>query len=712
MEEYYLKGRLGLEFVDAYILFNSFPLERLGNLVVSGSLSGQINFNGLVAEPDMDIKIILEKGSLNADKVGFQSHLVINEDLFTLESLSFSYRDNRLANGSGIIDKRNGQFQFNSYYFGNFFNNDIVSNLFFEGIIKDIEDGSFFNLFDKEIEGTLNVSNITVEDEKYKSWNIRMSKMRDSLHITGGPDNVINFSLYEAEKFKIQIGSPFPVQCKASGLIKGKTIDAIIEEIQIDMGIFNLMLGINIIQFKSGIAYGKELTISGYINDPDFEGYMKVNDVRLAFFLSKDDSEPFDTNLIFHEKTFRMGETKLLVGNGILWANKGIFYLDHWMPAAFDLEFRSDNNVGLHCVYDFGPVFVDGYAVGSVSTHGNRTTIWVDGNIEAKYCAITLSDTVKTGESGDFGMNLIVNINFVSGRKVEFLWPTQAFPVLKCYSKQDSKLDISYNSDEGAFSMNGSVGIKGGEVFYFNRNFYLKEGNILFNIFNPESIDPRISIRAEMREIDEDGELVYIYLVANNNILSEFSPRFESSPVMTEEEIFRLLGRSITERIEERGLGLSVFLLSTEVITEVGFFRSFEQTVRDIFGLDLFSIRTQLIENVLLDKIVDSTEQEEVDNRVSLGKYLDNTTITFGQNLGDDLLLSGLVRLKEVDYYSPETVMESGFFGVEPEFEISIDWPTPFFNLEWTFNLAQEHLNDLYFYLTDNTIKFTWNFTY
>ena len=95
-----------------------------------------------------------------------------------------------------------------------------------------------------------------------------------------------------------------------------------------------------------------------------------------------------------------------------------------------------------------------------------------------------------------------------------------------------------------------------------------------------------------------------------------------------------------------------------------------------------------------------------------MGTYLDNTTITIGQYIGDDLFISALVRLKEVDYYTPETLFGSGFFGIEPELEFSLEWPTPFFNLEWTFNPTQEHLNDLFFYLSDNTIKFEWNYSY
>ncbi len=81
--------------------------------------------------------------------------------------------------------------------------------------------------------------------------------------------------------------------------------------------------------------------------------------------------------------------------------------------------------------------------------------------------------------------------------------------------------------DSGAVDMNirGDVELKGGEVFYFDRSFYFRTGMIRFNE-TIDNFDPHLSVRAEIRERDENDEEVKIYLKVENETMSEYSPRF------------------------------------------------------------------------------------------------------------------------------------------------------------------------------------------
>jgi hypothetical protein len=89
----------------------------------------------------------------------------------------------------------------------------------------------------------------------------------------------------------------------------------------------------------------------------------------------------------------------------------------------------------------------------------------------------------------------------------------------------------------------------------------------------------------------------------------------------------------------------------------------------------------------------------------SLGKYLDNTTFFLGKYIGNDLFLELLIQLRAQNPYYHDI---RSFGGLEVDSEISIEWKTPFFLLEWEF--LPQHPEDLF--LTDNTFSFSWEFSF
>ncbi|MBN1698681.1 MAG: translocation/assembly module TamB domain-containing protein [Spirochaetales bacterium] len=757
-EQYSLSVTFEKEILDFRLVFDNSPAERIGKFLFSGSFSGEVAVTGPLGDIETIIDCNLVKGSLIGDHVGLETRIVLKENKLIVESLSLSFLSNKITRCTGEFHRTKGDFSFTGHYIGDYFRKDIQCNFVFAGNVVNMDKrANIFTFLDQEMSSTVGLSDISVDNDSFDPWSLSFTRKPDGLIVKGGPEEVFTGFIAKNGDFEFTIVKPFPIQGYAKGKIIDKNIDAAIEHIWIDTSVLNVILGEDIIKFTRGSIYGNDIAISGFFIDPLFSGTARAENVRLSFFLSKYDTEPFDVDLYFNDKQFILDNKTVQVGSGYVSVSRAIFTIDHWLPTQYYLNFSSDEYIGIYCVHNFGPAFVDGYGIGSIKVLGDTERAIVLGDIEASYSTVMLRDEPEQQEDEDLEFDFITDIALTSGRKVEFDWPTVTFPVLRCYSTKGSTVTVSYNTtnekieskdlenmferreteyreiwelfkkDEQVaslkthrdypvimpgFVMRGSAGIKGGEVFYFNRNFYLKSGNIVFNVFDPEDIDPTVTVRAEIWEIDnETEEKVQIFLIAENNKLSEFSPRFESIPSRTETEIFALLGKSIQERIEESGFGLSVVLLSSEVLGEIGIFRSFEETVRELFNVDLFSIRTQIIENVVRDKFIDDQPVDE-EYTISLGKYLDNTTITIGQYVGDDLFVTGLVRLTEVDYYSSDSLFGSGFFGVEPEFEISLEWPTPFFLLEWTFSPDQEHLDDLFFYLTDNIIKLEWNWKY
>ncbi len=369
---------------------------------------------------------------------------------------------------------------------------------------------------------------------------------------------------------------------------------------------------------------------------------------------------------------------------------------------------------------------VNGYTNGVVKIVGTPTETTVTGSLLAYQTNITLADiggpvTTPSTSSKEPPVNLDMTIE--SGKRVEFLWPTSTIPVLRGYARLGQSIHITLATDTGNFSLRGDVGIQSGEIFYFERSFYIKDGMIKFNE-NENYFDPRLTVNAEIREISNSGP-VRISLVATDERLSRFTPRFVSDPPMTDAQIAALLGGNLFGELgnNQNGLSSAVFLTS-DLVGQFSIVRSFENMVRDGLSLDLFSVRTQLFSNLLRGAIGStqptvtpgtatggtstSSTQYPLDNTSpSLGKYLDNTTVFLGKYLGTDLFLELLVQLQAQNPYST-TEQARSFGGLVINPEISLDWRTPFFDLQWSF-LPQTPQT---LFLTDNTISLSWGFTY
>jgi translocation and assembly module TamB len=76
-----------------------------------------------------------------------------------------------------------------------------------------------------------------------------------------------------------------------------------------------------------------------------------------------------------------------------------------------------------------------------------------------------------------------------------------------------------------------------------------------------------------------------------------------------------------------------------------------------------------------------------------------------GKYLGTDLFLELLVQVSAAD---PESVTSRSLAGVEVDPEISLEWQTPFFQLEWAFFPTDPET----LFLTDNTFRFFWEYSY
>jgi hypothetical protein len=175
-------------------------------------------------------------------------------------------------------------------------------------------------------------------------------------------------------------------------------------------------------------------------------------------------------------------------------------------------------------------------------------------------------------------------------------------------------------------------------------------------------------------------------MVVDNQPLSSFTPRLDSNPPLSQIEILTLLGDKLSGAPDEDNAIRRAFVSSTaDVLAQFGLVRQFERTVRDFLHIDMFSLRTQALQNALLLNVFrdDDTEsgdtariQEQTQNQVQIGNYLDNTTVFLGKYIGAGLFLQAMLSVR----YDPLSTNMDGLV-IEPD--LSMEFKGPIFDIRW-----------------------------
>jgi hypothetical protein len=491
-----------------------------------------------------------------------------------------------------------------------------------------------------------------------------------------------------------------------SGAIIGDQVQASADFDTIELGILNPILKsasvltptgtAPIYHISAGVATGT-VSVNGPVNDPDFAGQLDIVGGGLRSAYSPDEAGPVRGALVFDGKSVHSAKTVAAVGPARMSALAS-FTIDHWVPRSFEISLATEGTVPARLRGRFGRLIADGSGTGQVRIAGDDRSVSVTGSLVVSDCKIALGD-VPPGKFVPEDVPTVVSMAVETGRRVEFFWPSLDLPVLRTSAAPGGAIAVTYRGDTGAYTVKGSAGVQGGEIYYFDRSFILKKGTITFDEDQAE-FDPWITATAEVREWDPDTvEAVKITLHADST-LSRFSPRFTSDPPRSDALILAMIGAPILNRAETQGLGLAA-LVYTDILSQTWILRPFEQKVRQVLNLDMFSIRTQILQNLLAQKLFGSTANP-----------LDNTSVSLGKYLGNDLFLEMLVRLQQPQLPGGAIAAGGGLnpsgTGLQPDLELTLEWTTPFFLLGWSF--LPRHPESLF--LTDNSLSFNWRFSY
>jgi translocation and assembly module TamB len=684
------------------------PAVRFSDRVDRGSVSGTIQAAGTLQDPE--VRLFLESERLIIDGTGasFSFLAQSNASVVRLSQVEVAFGPARLDVPGIVLDRDSGELEgvltvtrpqreFSMVISGTTdplprFSPDVLGTL-------------SADVFLRATPGSTGITRESTRDEiaDPRAWEYRLTRIAGETRLER-QDGFVRANLSDEGEFDLHFGGDLPYRGQATGLVTPERVEITVTDIAVDLGRLPLPSGMDEFLIDQGTVRGS-LRVIGAPGDPDLYGTLSIQSLRATTLFSPDPVGPLDAALIFEEKLVRLQQTAGPVGKATLIVSARML-LSRLTLEQFELDLAIPGETGIHLASEFGPVTVDGFGRGSLRVAGTADEFSVSGDVTVygAELAVTVEEEMQiTG-----GPNAVLDLVVRTGRAVRFIWPDTELPILRANFATGQRLDLQVDAREETFSLTGDLDIQSGDIFYFDRNFLIRNGRVVFRE-SQDDFDPRLTARAELREATPEGP-VRIYLIADGQRLSEFSPRFEANPPLENAEIVAILGGSILQTAGDGPVSLTSALLSTSgIVTQFAFFRQFENAVREQLDLDLFAVRTSLIQNMLLSAITPADEEIPQELTPSLGNYLHNTSVFLGRYIGDDVFGQMVLQMRSRD---PEFFVEDDGIqrigGVLIDSEFSLEWQTPFFLLEW--NFAPQNPEELF--IRDNTFSFLWSFSY
>ncbi len=677
------------------------PLRRISGEPIRGSLDATVDLETLLADPRITVQFETRDATFNADSISAQGTLRVTERALVMNRVNLRYLTRTVSDARGTLDLETGEMTLSALIENQETDEDSrVKALARASFAQPALPLSVSEVATTPFDAVIRLSGIDFPEGTEEPWEFRVERTLEELSIAGGPDDSIAARVATGGEFRVEVTDPLPIRFLAAGVLTAGEIEANVTNVFLDVAGLGTPVEGETISLIGG-RFSGAIRVVGPVNDPDFYGTLEANGVESRIDFIAEKIGPASTFVVFQEKIVEINRFRVPVGDGTGIVT-GTLILNRWAPEEFRLRIEIPDDPGIRVAYNFGGLFVDGYGRGDLKIQGAPGQVDVSGSILVDQTSLTLAEQVERPEKSRRSVTT-VDLNFETAGPTEFLWPNQEFPVLRALAERGEEVRLTYASDTGSFSLRGRMNVQAGEIYYFDRSFYIREGRIIFNE-DEDDFDPRLAVRAEIREISAQGP-VRVFLIVDEERLSSFTPRFESSPPLTDTELIALLGGNLLNQEGQDDLDFSqAVLLTSDLVTQFGVINRFERSVRDALGLDLFSVRTQLFQNLVLGSL--PQPEYPLDNTSpSLGQYFENTAVFLGKYLGPELFMELLFSMRSRSPFEP---VPEGEGPVEFEAELGLEWQTPLFLLQWRFFPS----NPETLFVTDNQIEFSWEFSY
>ena len=567
------------------------------------------------------------------------------------------------------------------------------------------------------INGTLRIANIQYGNLWRDEFVFVFSNNNGAISVSGGEKNMLRLEMDVDGNFFAGLSSPVPIQGTVIGTFKNGIIDGHCNNFFIDLqALWELVSRVDDINIAGGYVTGK-LDIRGPVLNPEFFGTGRGSSLRLQVpkYITQDiRPSPFSVVAEGYEITY--GPVSAIVGSGS-GSVSGWFRFENWVPKNIGLDITVPRETPIPYNIDIAGFLADGNASGKLDMlfDINNSVMGITGVLYSNNTEMgfNMNEARRSSDTSVFSnvkMNSVVNISITTGSMVEFVWPNKASPIIRANPEMGTVILISADTQTGQFSLTSDVKVRSGELYYFDRSFYIREARMFFRE-NETQFAPRLSARAEIRDRSNTGP-VTISMIVENAPLFSFVPRFEASPSLTQLEIYSILGQNLNTvqgnqnaDMSQRFLLTSTtdlvtqFVASSDVFSQFVFLRQFERQMRNFLHLDMFNVRTRILQNAVASGVMGLGQQAPVDRNSHIGNYFDNTSVFIGKYIGRDMFIQGMLAMK----YDKNSSLLG---GIRFEPDIGFEFQTPFFNIRWDFYPFYHPEN---WWVNDNSITLSWS---
>jgi translocation and assembly module TamB len=674
------------------------PLARLGKLPIDGSADGRLSIRGDLSDPSLDFSLSLRDGRYKEQTLALAGSGSYGKSVLELRNLSAAYQGQAISGGSAIFSFPDAKAVLSLSYSGSFGGENLKFSLSAHGASTRTEKGGSLTERLASYQASGSLSGLSFGTVAVERWPFDASIDSASASFVGGSSGELRLKYAENGVLSASLRSPFPVRADVSGLYDGKNIDLSVQGLEFDLGLLSPLMPADLIKIAGGKARGGFRAI-GLANDPEITGEIDLEgaSVRVLGWVA-DDIGPFNAPIVALGRKVSVAVPSAPSGKAsVALACQATF--DHWAPAGLTASARTIGGTTLHLDSVILGIHAKGDATADVGFALQGDVLHIDADVALEKATVVVStETLATGGEvpASRALWLAVTTNVRFGRGVQVYFPSTSFPIVAGYSDPSSSLAIRYDQSSSDFSLKGTVALRGGEVFYVQRNFFLKNGKIVFNE-GSDRFDPRVTLLAELRDRNEEGPVV-ITLRADNAPIASFKPTLSSDPIMSEAQIAALMGQNVFGTSSDNSLDIRKTAISaSEFIPQLNVTRALENKVRDVFGLDIFYLRTQVLQNWLID----ISGQPATVTGNPLARYFDQTSIYAGKYLNDSIFAYGSMGVQES---APLVGTDASIIN----WELGLELDAPFGRLTWA--LAPEDWKNLKF--RDQSLSLSWKLSY
>ena len=696
-------------------LMRIFPWQSIHNKV-----SAELNILGSI--DDFFVKFDLD--AFNYSQSG--SDIVVagafsaDDKTIRVESCDVSWGSQKITDIEGALQPFDALGSLRFYYDGKIGNDKMTSDvmLSYSGGNKGEYGAESIFVALKRLASNFNIeatfSSLQYGDQLKKKLDVEKMKallVREPgvIAISAGNNEEVYGVYLDDGTVSLHVDESLPIRCNVDGKITKEAIDLNCLALHVDMPlIWNLTPLINYVTFENGVIEG-DIKISGTMAEPEFYSQLKALSVSgTSQYYAPELYGPVDIDVTLNGNMLTVPYTIVKGESARLYASVTSEF-SGWIPQETIIKCGTlKNNFGIMRTKTIA-LHADGYASGDITLTITPGDLYLTGRVmfDRGYFSIPFADLYKLENKSNKGNGFVfrMDLDIDLGKKTEYRWPNNEIPILRASVPTEEPAKLVIDSSVGYVDLKGSSTIRGGEVFYINRNFYIREGSILF-VASPQGFEPLVSMRAEIRDKDEGGEPVKIILTAKDQTLENFNPKVETFPPRSDAAVMQMLGQVFTSNVSKENFLQTALTTATDLVAQIGVFKKTESKIRDFLHVDTFSMRTLLLQNAVFGNLF----KPNTDTPLTIGNYFDNTSVYIGKYFGSQIYADALLHL---NYYDP--LLSKGGISRKPVYgnllfmpELGLEMSTPFFLLRTS--IAPTRSDTLF--VSDTKLTFSWKFSY